>query len=179
MLQKSNTFIVLGCFFNRPNKEFELKELCNESDLAHTSVKRILKKLIDKDLVYLKEQQKGKRTYPIYYSNKISDEYKKHKIIHNIQSILGSGLIEFLKNNLTPNSIILFGSYLRGEDDETSDIDLYIQSKSRPINLVKYEKKLKRKIQLHFNNTFESFPSELKNNIINGFLLQGFLEVYE
>ena len=41
------------------------------------------------------------------------------------------------------------------------------------------EEKLNRKIELHFNERFASYPKELKNNIINGVVLMGFLEGYE
>ena len=42
-----------------------------------------------------------------------------------------------------------------------------------------FEKKLGRKIELHFNDTFNSYSKELKNNIINGMVLGGFLEGYK
>ena len=73
-----------------------------------------------------------------------------------------------------PKSIILFGSYSKGEDTETSDIDLFVECKSEELNLKIFEKRLERKIELHFKERFTLYPKELKNNIINGIVLHGF-----
>lgn len=73
---------------------------------------------------------------------------------------------------------MLFGSYLRGEDIEDSDIDIFVEAKKQNINLSIFEKKLKRKIQILFNEKFNTYSKELKNNITNGIILKGYLEVF-
>ena len=78
-----------------------------------------------------------------------------------------------------PKVIILFGSYCRGEDIEESDIDIFIESKKQEINLDRFERALKRKIEIHFNDNFNNYPKELKNNILNGCVLYGYLEAFE
>lgn len=96
--------------------------------------------------------------------------------MHNLDQIIN--LIEFLKKEFMPNCIILFGSFARGEDIEDSDIDLFLECKKKNINLSKFEKQLNRKIQLHFNDNFKQYAKELKNNIINGIILDGYIEGY-
>ena len=100
------------------------------------------------------------------------------KIIYNITSILESDVITYIEEKLMPKSIVLFGSYARGEDIENSDIDLFVECKKEELDLEKFEKKLSRGIELHFNDKFTLYPKELKNNIINGIVLSGFLEGY-
>ena len=78
-----------------------------------------------------------------------------------------------------PKCIVLFGSFQKGEDIEQSDIDLFIESPKLKIDLKKFEKKMKRKIELHFKENFSKYPKELKNNIINGTVLFGFLEGFK
>ena len=78
-----------------------------------------------------------------------------------------------------PKTIVLFGSYRRGEDVEESDIDIFLECKKENVNVERFEKKLGRKIQLHFQENFNAYPKELKNNIINGIVLSGFLEGYK
>ena len=73
----------------------------------------------------------------------------------------------------------MFGSYQKGEDVEDSDIDLFIECKKEELDIKIFEKKLGRNIELHFNENFTSYPKELKNNIINGIVLSGFLEGYK
>ena len=76
-----------------------------------------------------------------------------------------------------PDVIILFGSASKGEDIEGSDIDLYLQCEEKKLDLEKYEKELKRKINLFFEKNFNKLSEELKSNIINGDKLKGYLRV--
>jgi predicted nucleotidyltransferase len=77
-----------------------------------------------------------------------------------------------------PGCIVLFGSYLRGEDTEESDIDLFVEADKKEIRLERFEGLLKRKIELHFRRDFGKISKELKNNIINGLVMQGYLEAF-
>ncbi len=77
-----------------------------------------------------------------------------------------------------PDCVVLFGSAARGEDTKNSDVDLYLQSGEKDIDLSEFEERLKRRIQLHYNPEFSSYPEELKNNIINGIVIHGYLTGY-
>ena len=147
--------------------------------LAHTSVKRNLTKLTKLGLIKKEIQKKGNRKFPVYAANIENKAFKKYKMIYNLTAIIESGLIDFLGDKLAPKSVVVFGSYRRGEDVEDSDIDIFIEGLKGDLNLGKFERRLKRKIQLHFKKDFTSYPEELKNNIINGIVLLGFLEGYK
>lgn len=179
MLQNSSMFKTIELFFRNPNKNYSLSDISREIGIAHTSVKNNLDELADKNIIIKLIEKKKTRNFPFYKANIISKEFKKYKIIFNIILIKESGLIEFIEDKIMPKSIVLFGSYSRGEDDETSDIDLFVQGKTEDINIEKFEKKLGRKIEIHFNEKFLSFSKELKNNIINGIMLSGYLEGYK
>jgi predicted nucleotidyltransferase len=73
----------------------------------------------------------------------------------------------------------MFGSYSRGEDVESSDIDIYLETPSKEeIKLEQFEKELGRSIQIfRFKNIQQVKNKDLANNIINGITLNGFLEV--
>ena len=124
-------------------------------------------------------EKKGGRKYPIYKANRDNKIYKKYKIIYNLTSIFESNLTEFIEKKLMPKSIVEFGSHRRGEDTEKSDIDIFVECKREGLNLAEFEKRLGRKIELHYKENFTSYPKELKNNIINGIVLSGFLEGYK
>jgi len=179
MLQKSSMFQTAEVFFKYPTTELELIEISRKIKLAHTSVKKNLKELITLSIINQKILKKGKRNYPIYKANLESKDYKKYKKISNYAQILESGLIQFIEQKLAPKSIILFGSFSRGEDIEDSDIDLFIECKEHKLNFNKFETELNRNIQLHFKDSFSKYPKELKNNIANGIVLSGFLEVFK
>ena len=179
MLQKSSMLRTLGVFFVNPNKEYSLKEISDNIKLAHTSTKRNLKGLMKLKLIVEFSEKKGKRIFPLYKANLDNKKFIIQKRGYNLSSIIESGLINFIEEKLMPKAIVLFGSYSKGEDIKKSDIDLFVECKKEDLNLKFFEKKLKRKIELHFKENFNSYPKELKNNILNGIVLCGFLEGYK
>ncbi len=179
MLQKSSMLRTAEIFFANPDKEHHLMDISRNIGIAHTSVKKNLKELVKSGMVIELVEKKGNRKFPIYKANKYDKLFKNHKTIYNLSSILESSLIDFIEETLTPRSIVLFGSYSRGEDTEASDIDLFVECKKESLSIETFEKKLGRKIELHFKENFTSYPNELKNNIINGSVLSGFLEGYK
>ena len=53
-----------------------------------------------------------------------------------------------------------------------------VECKKEELDLSRFENKLGRRIQVHFKENFNAYPKELKNNIINGAVVSGFLEGY-
>ena len=110
--------------------------------------------------------------------------FLRNKIVYNLNFIYQSGIIEFLYEHYNhPKSIVLFGSFRKGEDISSSDIDISIEQgefkEYRTIDLrelVEFERQIGRKIQIHeFNRNI--IDINLFNNIANGIVLIGFLEV--
>jgi predicted nucleotidyltransferase len=97
------------------------------------------------------------------------------KRANNLERIYLSKLSSFLYDFFPGTTIILFGSYSRGEDSESSDIDISIIGVSeKEINLSKFQKEMERNISLHFYHSFKDIKDEnLKNNILNGIVLSG------
>ena len=178
MLQKSSMSSVLACFFESPLREFSLKDICQMIGIAHTSVKKNLIVLVKEKLVIESHQKKGSRKFPLYKANMSNPLFIQHKKMYNLSSILESGIVLYIHNKLSPRCIVLFGSYQRGEDVEDSDIDVFLECRKEILDLRHFEKRLKRTIQIHFSSNFLSFPDELKNNIVNGSVLAGYLEAY-
>ena len=178
MLQKCSIIKVAEVFFDEPTKTHYLIEISQKAKIAHTSVKKHLSTLKDQSIISEHSEKKGKRDFPIYKANIENKEYRFYKKIHNLTKLKTTGLTKFLKDRLMPGAIILFGTYSRGEDVEESDIDIFVMCKKEGIDLTRFEKQLKRKIQLHFKKDFKEYPEELKNNIINGVNLEGYLEAF-
>ena len=166
-------------FFVSPTKEHSLMDVSRNVGLAHTSVKKNLLQLVKQDLVIETVERKGKRKFPVYRANRDNRLFREQKMIYNLASLLNSGFIKFMEEMLAPKSIVVFGSYRRGEDVENSDIDVFLECREEKIKVDKFKKKLNREIQLHFKEDFDLYSSELKNNIINGIVASGFLEGYE
>ena len=179
MLQKSSISKTMEIFFLEPTKKHYLIKISRKTGIAHTSIKKNLNKLLNNNIIKKDVETKASRKFPVYTANIDEKQYKNYKTLYNIQSIIEKGLIKYIQDKLMPKSIVLFGSYSRAEDTEESDIDIFVECKSKKINLEKFEKQLNRKIQLHFKQDFTKYPKELKNNIINGVTLSGFLQGYK
>ncbi len=178
MLQKCSTWKVAQVFFNEPTKEHYLMEISRKSNLSHTSVKKHLKTLKDKEIITEEERERGKRTYKLYKSNTDNLKYKNTKKIDLINRLSNNRLIKHLEDLYQPDCIVLFGSAARGEDTEESDIDLFLQAKGKKKSLRDFEEKLNREIQLHLSPKPKNYPKELKNNIANGTVLHGYLDIF-
>ena len=177
MLKKDNLYRVLEVFFEDPlpvGIGFQLREISRKIKLAPKSVKLYLEELEKENLIIKKEHRIHK--YPVYYANRDDNYFKFLKRLDIVRSIKESGLLDYLDEKCMPNAIILFGSASKGEDVKGSDIDLYLQCEEKKLNLSKYEKELKRKINLFFERDFDKLSDELKMNIINGDILAGYLK---
>lgn len=177
MVQKSifNTSFwnVFGVFVEDPLKIFYVKEIANKINLAHTSVKKHLKDLEKEKLIVKK---KGERFFG-FVANRENSNFIFYKKIFNLVKLKESGLVDFLINSIYPKAIVLYGSYLRGEDILESDIDLFVLSNTKKnFNLKKFETKLKRKIQLIVGKDFSRLNKNLKIDVFNGLVLYGYLE---
>lgn len=178
MLQECSILKTVEVFFKEPTKDHYLLEISRKAKLAHTSVTKHLKTLKKLNIIKERIEEKGNRKFPIYKSGIQNKEYKENKKLYNLILLKESKLIGFLEDYFMAKSIVVFGSFLKGEDIEDSDIDIFIECKKEEINLEKFEKVLNRNIQLHFKDSFKRYPKELKNNIINGLTLSGYLEAF-
>lgn len=162
-------------FFINPTAKLRVREIEKLLKLPLPSVIRYCKELKEEDI--LTTIKTGNVVF--YTGNRGSENFLLEKKLFNIKSLYVSGLIEFLKIELSNPVILVFGSYSKGEDIENSDIDLYIETPSKKeINLDKFEKILERKIQSFRHKSIgEIRNKELADNIINGIVLNGFIEV--
>lgn len=180
MIQNYSIWRVLRVFFDDPNPRegFTIRWISKEIGLAPTSVKLHLDELSkEKDHGYpLVIRSKG-RSYLTYWANMASELFRFYKKMDMIFRLEESGILEKLSKEYSPDVIVLFGSASRGEDVKGSDVDLFLISSEKNLDLSKYEKILKRRISLHFSTHFNKLPEELRNNIINGIVLRGYLKV--
>src|SRR3989344_6654603 len=167
MIQNYSRYKVLQEFFNYPRKDFQMREISRNVKLAQVSVINHLKALVKESLII--KEKKG--TYSTYRANKENEFFKLLKKQNLELRIYSSSLISALDEKLKPNCIVLFGSASRGEDTETSDVDLFVQAEESKLDLKKYEKSLNRKINILFEPKINAFNKELLNNIINGQVL--------
>ena len=136
-----------------------------------------MKKHIDE----LKRQgfvSEGKDIFKYYKAESDNEKFKFYKKINSLDKIENSGLLKYIEDETGCEVIYLFGSTAKGEDTSKSDLDIYVQAPESDLNLQKYEEELGKKIQLFFSEDINALPLELRNNILNGIKLRGYLKVF-
>jgi predicted nucleotidyltransferase len=176
MITKSIKDRIKEYFLENPTAKLRIRQIERTLKAPLPSVIRYVKEL-EKEEILENSEIAGIK---LFLAARSSEKYKLEKKCYNTKRIFNSGLIEYLKNEFSNPTITLFGSYAKAEDIEKSDIDLYIETpKIEKINLEKFEKILNKKIQIfNYTNIKKIENKELANNIINGILLNGFLEVF-
>ncbi len=102
----------------------------------------------------------------------------QYKRSENLKLLYELGLVLFLEDSFPGSTIILFGSYARGEDTTKSDMDIaVVGAKQKKIDLSKYEKIFEREIRLQFYTSLKEIHKELRENICNGIVLVGSIEL--
>ncbi len=174
MLAKNNKYKVMKVFLFNPTESFRLRELSRLAKISPPSVINYLKELEGEKLIRKYE----KRGIPFYKAERDNENFKHYKKLSILFELRHNGLIDYLWDKLTPNVIILFGSFSLGEDIESSDVDLFIQCPEKKLDLEKYEKLLGREINIFYESNFSRLSKELRNNIINGIILKGYLKAF-
>ena len=172
-LLKNNMYRMLELFIEFPAKDFSIRGIARELKLSHATILNYISDLQKLSLINKKEAT----LYPTYFANTENQKYKLYKKNWLVFKILDSGLVEYLQKEALPSSIILFGSGAKATFTEKSDIDIFVEAKESKLDLVKYEKKLKHTINILFEKNINDISKELRNNIINGVVLYGFVKI--
>ena len=100
------------------------------------------------------------------------------KRVENLKSIYISGFCYFLEELFPGCTIILFGSYSRGEDTVKSDVDIaIIGTKGKKIEFEEFEKKLNREIIINYYPSFKEIHKHLRDSVLSGILLLGSVDL--
>jgi predicted nucleotidyltransferase len=184
---------IISVFYRDPYREFTLSEIAELAGVSKSMTSSILKEMEKAEFIRIEEL--GKKLWRVK-ANIDNPDFRNWKIANSLDQIFSLGVTAFLVEKFSPKAIILFGSFRGGEDSRGSDIDIAVETiggaKSRTISLVRladqtkehefaktvrdFEKDIERNVQIHFFNR-ESIDNNLFNNIANGIVLYGFLEV--
>jgi predicted nucleotidyltransferase len=172
MFKNYNKYSVLKAFLDNPTESFRLRELGRKVKLAPLSLSNYLRELENEGLVRSYEKNKIK----FYTAQRDSIRFARFQKISIQYELYESGVIDEIWEKLHPETIVLYGSYAKGEAIESSDVDLFLICKEKHINLEEYEKKLGKKMHLMFG-VDGKISIELKNNLVNGIVMRGYLKV--
>lgn len=144
--------------------------------VSQPAIMKALPYLEKENLINMQQDAESKRWS--IEMNRENNKVIQLKRADNLKLIYELGLADFLEKEFAGATIILFGSYSRGEDNINSDIDFaIIGRKEKSLNLEKFGKILERKINLNFYDTFKGIHKHLKESILNGIILSGGVEL--
>lgn len=170
---------IMKVFFEDPVGEYHIRGIARLTKLNPMTVRKYFNKLT-KDGMLLKKET---NVYIAYSANTKSLKFRNLKLHYNLEMLRESKLIQDLEIFYDYPTIVLFGSYSNSTNTKDSDIDLCIITNiHKEFNVEKYSNILKRQVSLHkfaekdIQNMKTKNP-ELLNNICNGIVISGKLEV--
>jgi len=170
---------VLQWFFSRPTEKIGLTDLSEALRIAKTTARSVVAKLAEEGFLTIEPIGKLLRisfvhNHPYNFTWKIS---------YNLSLVFSSDVLnEVHKIIPSPKTIILFGSYRKGDDIETSDLDIAVEvigneePKIIEMGLLEnfgYRKNVPVHLYVFSRNNVDI---NLFANIANGIVLEGFLE---
>ncbi len=175
---RESTFAVAERIFNYPNKTFHVRMLAEETRLSTTAVVRSLEELEHFRIIIVEQTPLTKNIK----ADLNSDAYTFYKTIFNLYRLKRYGFVDELVRVYAPETIVLFGSFAKGEDIEESDIDIMILNAHQSVgvaleNIKDYKQEFCRNINLHFLWSLEKSSNEFRNAAANGIVLYGYLKV--
>ena len=170
MKEKSSKEEILHFFFQHPTREVHLRQLSRTLDISLPTIIQHVTALKKKGFVNTRRVG----TAVLVRANFENDEFVWRKRLENIFSLYESGLVQYLEQTThRPSVLVCFGSYARGDDIESSDIDIaIIDGKSIGSVPGPFEKELKRTISLK-NVDMKTISDDFRKNLYNGIVLRG------
>ena len=158
----------------RTGEKLSQREIAKIIEVSPMSVSNSVKRLENIGLVSIETL----KTINFISFDRDSHTAAKMKQAENLRNIYLSGLSDYLEEECAGSTIILFGSFQRGEDTIDSDIDIaVIGRKYKVLQLERFEKMLYRSINVNFYDSLSGIHRNLRNNILNGLVLQGNVDI--
>lgn len=136
LYRKISQLTVLELFINNPYDRYYLREAARILDISPMTVKRALDLLVQERLLTREEF----KNQILYKANLDSQAFLYQKIAYNLAWFEQVNLVDLVQEKLPGlSSLILYGSFAKGENDKTSDIDLLAISQAKAeVNLSQY-----------------------------------------
>ena len=169
---------VLAWFYAYPRDDISLSDLCKNVEISKTTANIIVSSLKKEDFLLVRPLGKVWRIQ----ANIQHSYFTQKRIPFNLQMTYESGIIEWIHKNIpSARTIILFGSHRKGDDIESSDLDIAVEvlnpvKEIIPLTLRDFGYRKNVSVQVHVFSR-KNIDLNLFANIANGIILEGFLEV--
>lgn len=172
--------IIKAIFFNHTLQRWHFESIIKETKMSRERVNYFLKQLIKEGFI---KRIKPRGKMPYYIANRESPKFRTEKRLFGLNLIERSGLFEHLNSLKNIKTVILFGSFARGDWSKSSDIDLFLYGDDQEFDKGNFEKKINREIQLFSYKDPGKIKRELDPklipNIVKGFNIKENIEPFE
>ncbi|MFH1053828.1 MAG: nucleotidyltransferase domain-containing protein [Candidatus Woesearchaeota archaeon] len=169
---------ILELFLNEPSKHWHFEDIITIADVSRPVANKWLKSLLDKKIIkHIKPEGK----MPYFQANTDHLNYDNKKRIYAMRKLYETGLLQKLQSLQKAETVIIFGSWYRGDWYTKSDIDIFIYGDPEEIKHGTLWKGLgfqgkSRELQIHSFKTrkdIKNIKSGLMKNIIKGYFVKG------
>ncbi len=156
-------------FFEDSYTELGVREYSRVKDMSPPTASKLLRNYVSEGIL----KSRKERNYLLFRINKDSSISRDLSRIYWESKL--REVVDYL-GKFSPSAIILFGSLAKLENKKESDIDIVVLGISnKNLNLKKFERKLKRELQIFQYSSLDKINEELKLNVINGYILGGYI----
>lgn len=174
MASQSKEEVVLKLILeNSPLKEWHFEQILKEVNVTRLVANKWLKKYTKLGML---KRIKEKGRFPFFTVGINNSVYYSLKRIYVLEQFNKSGMIPNLLDLKDAKTVIIFGSFIKGDWYKDSDIDIFVLGNIGDFDKSVYELKLARRIEMHvFENKKEiqDVKTGLIRNVINGYLIKG------
>ena len=140
---------ILRLLFIKVGLKLNQNQIAKLLKVSPPAVMKALPLLEKENLLTINQEKESKRL--LIELNRDNHQMMQLKRADNLKQIYETGFADFIEKECAGATIIIFGSYSRGEDTINSDIDIaVIGREEKNISLEKYENMLERKININY-----------------------------
>jgi len=172
---------VLKWFFAFPDGSFSVSDIARGITASKAQTSRAIRRLQEEKFLNIKDFGNVWQVTP----NKQHPFFITRKVPYNLQLVYESGLVDaLLKQWPSARAIVLFGSFRKGDDNETSDLDIAVETLERldrvqtihTGNVIFVPRTQPQKVNVFLFNR-KTVDANVFASIANGIVMHGLLEV--
>ena len=167
---------IIRFLFLKAGMSFNARALATALDVSQPAISKAIPSIRKHGIINTQKDKDSGRW--LIELNRDEPWVMELKRADNLRLVYESGLSGFLEQEFPGGTIILFGSFSRGDDTVESDIDIaIIGRKEKEVRLETYEKILGKRIVINFYSSLKDIHKDLRENLCNGIVLTGGIEL--
>ncbi len=169
---------VLELFLNEPSKHWHFFDIVKSAKISEAAAGKWLNKLKQEEIIR-HINLKGKMPY--FQANWEHPNYDNRKRIYSIQKLYETGLLKKLQCLKNAKTVIVFGSWYRGDWNTKSDVDIFVLGDPEDLRFGRLWSGLgfqgkARELQIHSYKSIkdiQNIHSGLMKNVVKGYFVKG------